>query len=85
MQRAITIGTTNASIKHQSMSGHKMLIVQPIKTDGSPDGDPLIAIDGIGAGSGDMVLITSDGLYGRKVLNSKINPVRWTVIGIEDE
>ena len=85
MQRAITIGTTNASIKHVSLSGSKMLIVQPVLVDGSPDGDPLIAIDGVGAGPGDTVMITSDGRYGRKILNSQINPVRWTVIGIEDE
>lgn len=85
MQRAVTIGTTNASIKHPSMRGSKMLIVQPVMADGSLDGDPLIAIDGVGAGPGDTVMITSDGRYGRKVLNSKINPVRWTVIGIEDE
>ena len=85
MHRALTIGTTNASIKHPSLNGQKMLIVQPMTADGSPDGDPLIAIDGIGAGPGDTVMITSDGRYGRKVLNSQINPVRWTVIGIEDE
>ena len=85
MQRAITIGTTNASLKHPSLSGSKMLIVQPVMADGSADGDPLIAIDGIGAGPGDTVMISSDGPYGRKVLNAKINPVRWTVIGIEDE
>ena len=85
MQLAVTIGTTTASIKHPSMEGSKMLIVQPVLVDGSPDGDPLIAIDGVGAGPGDTVMITSDGRYGRKVLNSNINPVRWTVIGIEDE
>ena len=85
MQRAVTIGTTHASIKHPSMQGSKMLLVQPVTANGSPDGDPLIAIDGIGAGPGDTVMITSDGRYGRKVLKSQINPVRWTVIGIEDE
>ena len=85
MQRAVTIGTTNASIKHPSLKGSRMLIVQPVMADGTPEGDPLIAIDGVGAGPGDTVMISSDGPYGRKVLNSNINPVRWTVIGIEDE
>ena len=85
MQRAIVIGTTNASIKHPSITGCKMLIVQPTLAGGAPDGDPLIAIDGVGAGMGEMVMITSDGRYGRELLKSPINPVRWTVIGIEDE
>jgi len=84
MQQAVTLGTTNASIKHNSLIGSKMLIVQPVMLDGAPDGDPLIAIDAIGAGPGDHVMISSDGPYGRKVLNSEINPVRWTVIGIID-
>ena len=61
-----------------------MLIVQPQMASGAPDGDPLIAIDGVGAGKGETVMITSDGRYGRQLLKSTINPVRWTVIGIED-
>jgi microcompartment protein CcmK/EutM len=84
MQRALIIGTTHASIKHPSIKGAKMLIVQPQMADGTADGDPLIAIDGVGAGVGETVMISSDGPYGRKLLNSPINPVRWTIIGIED-
>ena len=84
MQRAIVIGTANASIKHPSIAGSKMLIVQPQMANGAPDGDPLIAIDGVGAGTGETVMITSDGRFGRELLKSTINPVRWTVIGIED-
>ena len=60
------------------------MVVQPLKASGSADGDPLIAVDGVGAGSGQTVMISSDGPYGRKLLNAKINPVRWTIIGIED-
>ncbi len=84
MQRALVIATTNASIKHSSLEGSKLMVVQPLKASGSADGDPLIAVDGVGAGSGQTVMISSDGPYGRKLLNAKINPVRWTIIGIED-
>ena len=84
MQRALVIATTRASIKHSSLNGSKMMIVQPLGVNDSADGDPLIAIDGVGAGTGQTVMISSDGPYGRKVLNAKINPVRWTIIGIED-
>jgi len=84
MQRALVIATTNASIKHSSLTGSKMMVVQPLMANGSADGDPLIAIDGVGAGPGETVMLSSDGPYGRKLLNSPINPVRWTIIGIED-
>ena len=62
-----------------------MLIVQPQLVDGRPDGDPLIAIDGLGAGRGDRVMITSDGRYGRELLGAEATPVRWTVIGLADD
>ena len=84
MQRALVIATTTASIKHSSLTGSKMMVVQPQMANGSADGDPLIAIDGVGAGVGETVMLSSDGPYGRKILNSPINPVRWTIIGIED-
>lgn len=84
MQRALVIASTNASIKHSSLTGSKMLVVQPQMADDSADGDPLIAIDGVGAGVGETVMISSDGPYGRQLLNAPINPVRWTIIGIED-
>ena len=84
MQQALVIATANASIKHSSLNGSKMLVVQPQLVDGSPDGDPLIAIDCVGAGVGETVMLSSDGPYGRKALNSPINPVRWTIIGTAD-
>ena len=84
MQKALVIATTTATTKHSSLTGSKMLVVQPQKANGSADGDPLIAIDGVGAGVGETVMLSSDGPYGRKILDSPVNPVRWTIIGIED-
>ena len=85
MQQALVIGTATATIKHATLQGAKLLIVQPRKADGlTPDGDPLLAIDSIGAGRGEKVLISSDGLFARELLKANATPVRWTVIGIED-
>ncbi|HEX4000529.1 MAG TPA: EutN/CcmL family microcompartment protein, partial [Pirellulales bacterium] len=50
-----------------------------------PDGDPQLAVDNLGAGIGDRVIITSDGAGTRALLNSDTTPVRWSVIGIPDE
>lgn len=84
MQIALVIGRATSTVKHASMNGQKLLVVQPQLTDGKPDGDPLLAIDGVGAGMGERVLITSDGRFARDVLKADATPVRWSVIGIAD-
>lgn len=85
MQPAKVIGSITATVKHSSMQGAKMLLVQPQLVQGQADGDPLIAVDGVGAGMGETVLITSDGRHSRKILQTDATPVRWTIIGIVDE
>ena len=85
MQMAHVIGRTMATLKHSSMVSAKMLIVQPLLIDGNPDGDPLIAVDGVGAGLGEDVMISSDGRYSRELLRAESTPVRWTIIAIADE
>ena len=85
MQPANVIGNATATIKHESMSGWKLLIVQPMLTDGrTPDGEPLVAVDEVGAGIGQTVMISSDGRHARMLLGSNTTPVRWTIIGIHD-
>jgi microcompartment protein CcmK/EutM len=79
------IGAATASLKHRSMLGRKLLLVQPQMADAStPDGDPILAVDGVGAGVGDTVMITSDGRGARELLQTEATPVRWTIIGIRD-
>ncbi|MEC7445318.1 MAG: EutN/CcmL family microcompartment protein [Planctomycetota bacterium] len=85
MQPAKVIGSITATVKHSSMQGAKMLLVQPQLVQGQADGDPIIAVDGVGAGMGETVLITSDGRHSRKILQTDATPVRWTIIGIVDE
>ena len=85
MQIGRVIGAATASLKHESMKGWKLLLVQPQMADGaSPDGDPILAVDGVGAGRGETVLITSDGRGARELLKTTATPVRWTIIGIRD-
>ena len=85
MQVGLVVGTATSTVKHASMTGWKLLIVQPYGVDGStPDGDPVIAVDALGAGRGERVLITSDGKSTRALLKAEATPVRWNVIGIQD-
>ena len=84
MQLGLVIGNAHATVKHPSMLGRKLLVVQPRLVDGKPDGDPLLAVDGVGAGVGEMVMMTSDGRGAREMLGVEATPVRWTIIGIQD-
>ena len=75
-----------STIKHVTMENQKLLMIQPMMADGHiPDGDPIVAIDQIGAGAGQSVIVTSDGRYARQLVHAKATPVRWAVVGIADE
>lgn len=84
MQLARVIGHATATVKHPSLTGWKLLLVQPMHDRVKPDGEPLLAIDGIGAGAGDEVLISSDGASARNMVKDRKSPVRWVVIGLCD-
>lgn len=86
MLQATVVCAVTATVKHASMEGWKLLLVQPLAADGrAPDGDPQLAIDAIGAGKGDAVVITSDGKQARSLIGAEDTPVRWSVIGLQDE
>ena len=86
MLYGLVVGTAVSTVKHASMEGQKLMLVQPAMADGkSPDGDPQIAIDGVGAGIGQRVILTSDGYGARQMLGVDATPVRWTIVGIDDE
>jgi ethanolamine utilization protein EutN len=85
MHLARVVGRAVATVKHPSLAGRKLLVVQPLMADGrGADGFPLLAVDGVGAGPGEVVLITSDGRGARQLLGADSTPVRWTIIGIRD-
>ncbi len=84
MQIGRVIGKATATVKHPDLHGWKLLLVQPLASDGSDDGDPLLALDQLGAGLGDLTIISSDGASVRKMVGSNTCPARWAVIGIAD-
>ncbi len=55
MQLARVIGNVVSTIKNESLEGRKILIVQNLNEDLKPVGSPLIALDAIGAGIGELV------------------------------
>jgi ethanolamine utilization protein EutN len=86
MQIALILGTAVATVKHATIRGVKLLVAQPLMADGrTPDADPIIAIDTVGAGRGERVVVSSDGKFTRDYVGNDSSPVRWAVIGICDD
>ena len=53
--RPDVIGTVVATIKNESLEGRTLLVVQTLNKDLEPSGKPMVAVDSVGAGNGDLV------------------------------
>lgn len=84
MQIGRVVGHAVSTVKHPSLQGWKLLLVQLVGTEDRPDGEPILAIDHLGAGAGDRVLVCNDGAEARALVKAKDSPARWFVMGIED-
>jgi ethanolamine utilization protein EutN len=84
MQLGAVVGQAVSTIKHASLNGWRLLVVQPLSADGGPDGEPLLAIDYLGAAMASRVILTNDGAGVRELMGAANSPVRWMVIGISD-
>jgi ethanolamine utilization protein EutN len=78
------IGELVATRKHPSHEGLKLLLVQPLDLDGSDRGDAVVAVDSVGAGVGDQVLLTMEGFSAFTSVGRPMTPIETAVIGIID-
>jgi len=83
MQIALVIGSTISTIKDESISGRKLLIVRKADTAGKMTGEPFVAVDTVSAGTGDLVLIT-DGSSARFTTQTNNAPVDAVIVGVID-
>jgi ethanolamine utilization protein EutN len=84
MQMATVKGRATTTVRHPSLNGQKILVCQLLGINGQPSGDPVLAVDRLGAGAGDKVILTSDGQGVRELLKDDNSPVRWWTAGIVD-
>ena len=84
MQIAKVIGTVVATQKNRKFEGAKLMLVQPMNMDDTPRGHALIAVDGVGAGVDDRVLVVLEGRAAGEALGQKGAPVDAAIIGIID-
>jgi ethanolamine utilization protein EutN len=78
------IGTVVATQKHRKFEGAKLLLVQPITLDDKPRGTALLAIDAVGAGVHEKVLVVIEGRAAAEAVGRKGAPVDAAIIGIVD-
>ena len=84
MQLARVVGTVVATHKHPKFEGAKLLLVQPITLDDKPRGTALLAVDAVGAGVDEKVLVVIEGRAAAEAVSRKGAPVDAAIIGIVD-
>ena len=84
MQLGRVVGSATSTVKHKSFHGERLLVVQLEMADGRPDGEPVLAFDRLGAGRGDRVFLTNDGITLQEQLG-RDTPGRWSVMGLPDD
>jgi ethanolamine utilization protein EutN len=83
MQLARVIGTLIATVKNDSLQGRKFLIIQSLDKDLGPQGQPLVAVDSVGAGVGELVFWCR-GKEASFPFKRENTPTDCTIIGIVD-
>lgn len=77
-------GSVVSTIHHPVVEGKKLLVAERLDPTGRPTGGYIIALDVIGAGQGETVLILDEGSGARQILGDSNAPVRSIVVGIVD-
>ncbi len=85
MQIARVVGTVVSTQKHRKFEGAKLLLVQPLNLDDTPRGSTFLAVDGVGAGVDEKVLIVLEGRAAGEALGKKGAPVDAAIVGIIDQ
>ena len=83
MDLARVVGRVVCSVKDAQLRGVKLLLVEPVNESGEPCGEPLVALDAVGAGAGETVFTTSGREASFAFLPDSV-PADVTIVGIVD-
>ena len=84
MQLCRVDGSAVSTIHHPTLRGWRQLICQPLNADGQASGDPILAMDDLGAGLHQQVLVTADGKAIGERVGTRHTPLRYMVVAIAD-
>ena len=83
MQLARVIGNVVSTVKNESLEGRKIMIVQNLNESLEPFGTPLVALDAIGCGVGELVFWCR-GKEASFPFKRDSSPTDCTIVGIVD-
>jgi ethanolamine utilization protein EutN len=84
VQIARVVGAVVATHKHRKFEGAKLMLVQPLDANDAPRGEAFLAVDGVGAGVHEKVLVVLEGRAAGEALGKKAAPVDAAIVGIID-
>ena len=84
MKLARVVGTVVSTINSPAFDGRALLLCDLLDASGNPAGGYMIAVDSVGAGAGETVLLLDEGNSARQVLAAPGAPIRTVVVGIVD-
>jgi len=84
MMIARVVGSAVATIKDEKLHGLKLLVVQEATLHNELVGKPFVAVDAVGAGVGELVIL-AQGSSARQTDITKNRPVDAVIMGILDE
>ena len=76
-------GNVVCTQKDEKLVGSKLMLVQPVDLSDAPKGNPIVAIDAVGAGEGELVLLVQ-GSSARQTSKTQGNPVDAVIFAIVD-
>ena len=85
MKIAKVVGTVVSTISAPVFDGQRLLLCDYVDPSGEPTGGYVIAVDVVGAGAGETVLILDEGNGARQIMEMKTAPIRAVVVGVVDE
>lgn len=78
------IGTVVSTTKDTRLTGSKLLLVMPMGLQANPAGTPIVAVDSVDAGMGEMVLYVT-GSVARRALTADDAPIDCAIVGVIDD
>jgi microcompartment protein CcmK/EutM len=78
------VGSVVSTQKEPKYAGKTLLLVQPLALEGNDQGETLIAVDTVGAGAGETVLVVVEGRSASLAMGRKLAPANAAIVGIVD-
>jgi microcompartment protein CcmK/EutM len=78
-------GSVHATVKDAPLGGERILMTQAVDLAGAVVGRPLLALDRVDAGVGDLVLVNKEGGSARILYDDEETPVQAVIVAVVDD